>query len=115
MIARYTRQEMGALWSDEARYRTWLAVEVAVTDALARRGFVPQADADAIHAGLPDALDLLGVPQRKGVVVSRGDDDGVRLDAVQQVAREVPGGGVTTSRGGLPVGEERDERDGEDR
>jgi adenylosuccinate lyase len=57
VIARYTRDEMGALWTDEARYRTWLAVEVAVTDALARRGFVPRADAEAIHARLPDALD----------------------------------------------------------
>ena len=57
MIARYTREEMGALWTDEARYRAWLAVEVAVTDALARRGFVPQADAEAIHARLDGSID----------------------------------------------------------
>ena len=57
MIARYTREEMGALWTDEARYRAWLAVEVAVTDALARRGFVPRDDVEEIHAKLEDAID----------------------------------------------------------
>jgi adenylosuccinate lyase len=57
VIARYTREEMGALWTDEARYRAWLAVEVAVTDALARRGFVPREDVEAIHAKLEDAID----------------------------------------------------------
>jgi adenylosuccinate lyase len=32
---------MGALWSDERRYATWLAVELAVCEAWARRGHVP--------------------------------------------------------------------------
>jgi adenylosuccinate lyase len=41
MIPRYTRPEMGALWSDETRYDKWLAVELAVCDAYARRGMVP--------------------------------------------------------------------------
>ena len=43
MIARYTRPEMGALWSDEARYAGWLAVELAVCEAYARRGQIPAA------------------------------------------------------------------------
>jgi adenylosuccinate lyase len=30
MIARYTRPEMGRLFSDQHRYNTWLAVELAV-------------------------------------------------------------------------------------
>ena len=29
MIARYSRPEMLALWSDEHRYETWLSVELA--------------------------------------------------------------------------------------
>jgi len=58
VIARYTRPEMGALWTDEARYRAWLSVEVAVTEALARRGLVPEADLSEIQAKLPGALDL---------------------------------------------------------
>jgi adenylosuccinate lyase len=49
MIARYTRPEMGAIWSDESRFKAWLAVELAATDALADAGVVPRADADAIR------------------------------------------------------------------
>jgi len=44
MIERYTRPEMGSLWTDEARYRTWLEVELAVCEVLAARGVVPEAD-----------------------------------------------------------------------
>jgi adenylosuccinate lyase len=32
---------MGAVWSDEAKYARWLAVELAVCDAYARRGVIP--------------------------------------------------------------------------
>src|SRR6187397_3092920 len=45
MIARYTRPEMGAIWSEERRYGTWLEVELAATDALAAAGVVPAEDA----------------------------------------------------------------------
>lgn len=41
MIERYTRPEMGALWTEEARYRAWLRVEIAVCEVLAERGVVP--------------------------------------------------------------------------
>jgi adenylosuccinate lyase len=41
MIPRYTRSEMGAVWSDEAKYAGWLAVELAVCEAYARRGTIP--------------------------------------------------------------------------
>lgn len=50
MIDRYTRPEMGAIWSTDGRYRTWLAVETAVTAALERRGRVPTGTAAAIAA-----------------------------------------------------------------
>src|SRR2546426_4046354 len=38
---------MGRIWSDENRFRTWLAVEVAATETLAEAGMVPK---DAAHA-----------------------------------------------------------------
>ena len=41
MIARYTRPEMGRIWSEENKYRQWLAVELAATEALADMGDVP--------------------------------------------------------------------------
>jgi len=41
MIGRYTHPEMGRLWSDQHKYETWLQVEVAAADAMARAGIVP--------------------------------------------------------------------------
>jgi len=49
LIPRYTRPEMGRIWSDENRFRTWLAVEVAATETLAEAGMVPKAAAKAIR------------------------------------------------------------------
>ena len=50
MIPRYTRPEMARIWSDENRFRTWLAVEVAATETLAAAGIVPKDAARAIRA-----------------------------------------------------------------
>ena len=50
MIPRYTRPEMARIWSDENRFRTWLAVEVAATETLAAAGIVPKEAAQAIRA-----------------------------------------------------------------
>ena len=49
MIARYTRPEMGAIWSDARRYDTWLQVELAATDALAGAGIVPADEARVLR------------------------------------------------------------------
>ena len=49
MIPRYTHREMGAIWSDEKKYDTWLAVELAATDALADAGLVPVEDARTLR------------------------------------------------------------------
>src|SRR5580698_7278986 len=49
MIARYTRPEMGRIWSDANKYQCWLTVETAASQALARFGLVPQAAADVIR------------------------------------------------------------------
>jgi adenylosuccinate lyase len=49
LIPRYTRPEMGRIWSDENRFRTWLAVEIAATETLAEAGMVPKTAAKAIR------------------------------------------------------------------
>ncbi len=49
MIPRYTRPEMGRIWSEENRFRTWLTVEVAATETLAEAGMVPKEAARAIR------------------------------------------------------------------
>ena len=41
MIERYTLKEMGSLWSDENKFRTWLIVEIAVCEAQAELGYIP--------------------------------------------------------------------------
>jgi len=42
MIQRYTLPEMGALWTDENRFATWLKVEIAVCEAWAKLGKIPK-------------------------------------------------------------------------
>ena len=48
MIERYTRPEMGAVWSETARWEAALRVEIAVAQAQAKRGDIPAAAAQAI-------------------------------------------------------------------
>jgi adenylosuccinate lyase len=50
MIARYTRPEMGRIFSDENRFAQWLEVELAATEALAETGEVPADAAQALRA-----------------------------------------------------------------
>lgn len=42
MIERYTLPEIGSLWTEEAKYRNWLKVELAVCRARARLGEIPE-------------------------------------------------------------------------
>jgi adenylosuccinate lyase len=49
VILRYTRPDMGRIWSEENRFRTWLTVEVAATETLAQAGLVPKSAARAIR------------------------------------------------------------------
>ncbi len=50
MIPRYSRPEMAALWSDEAKFQRWLEVEVAACDAWAELGQIPAEAAATIRA-----------------------------------------------------------------
>jgi adenylosuccinate lyase len=49
LIERYTRPEMGAVWTERRKLDAWLQVELAAVDALAEQGVVPPADADVIR------------------------------------------------------------------
>lgn len=42
MISRYTLPEMGAVWTEDNKFRTWLQVELAVCRVLAERGVIPK-------------------------------------------------------------------------
>lgn len=44
MIPRYTGREMGAIWTEENKYRTWLKIEILACEAMRKLGKVPPAD-----------------------------------------------------------------------
>ncbi|OYY77887.1 MAG: adenylosuccinate lyase [Sphingomonas sp. 28-62-20] len=50
MIPRYSRPDMVALWTPEARFRIWFEIEAHATDALADLGVVPKEAAAALWA-----------------------------------------------------------------
>ena len=47
MIPRYTREEIGAVWTQQRRMESWLEVELAATEAWAEEGVVPKEAARA--------------------------------------------------------------------
>jgi len=49
VIDRYTRPEMGAIWTEENKFRSWLKVELAVCEAWSKRGVVPAEALQEIH------------------------------------------------------------------
>jgi adenylosuccinate lyase len=50
VIGRYTREEIGAVWTQGAKLDSWLEVELAATEAWAEEGVVPREVAEAARA-----------------------------------------------------------------
>src|SRR5918993_2607265 len=67
MIQRYTHPDMGRIWSDQRKYETWLQVEIAAAEAMARAGITPAEAARDIR--------------------ERGAFDIARIDAIEQVTQ----------------------------
>ena len=65
MIARYTRPEMGAIWSEQHKYECWLETELAASEALAELGEVPLKDAQALRAFASLDLNLIQEIERE--------------------------------------------------
>ncbi|MGE5175331.1 MAG: adenylosuccinate lyase [Hyphomicrobiales bacterium] len=71
MIPRYSRPAMAALFADEARYRTWLEVELAAAEAMERRGDVPAGAAARVRKAAvidPRRIDELEATLRHDVI-----------------------------------------------
>ncbi|QFG00297.1 adenylosuccinate lyase [Psychrobacillus glaciei] len=49
MIERYTRPEMGAIWTEENKYNAWLEVEILACEAWAEIGDIPKEDVVTIR------------------------------------------------------------------
>lgn len=50
MIERYTLPEMGEIWTDNYKLKTWLQVEIAVCEAQAQLGYIPTEAVEEIKA-----------------------------------------------------------------
>ena len=50
MIPRYTRKEIGEVWSPQRKFECWLEVELAATEAWAEQGVVPREAAQAARS-----------------------------------------------------------------
>ncbi len=50
MIPRYTRLEMGRIWDQETRLKTWLEIEIAICEAWARLGEIPMEALEKIRS-----------------------------------------------------------------
>ncbi|WP_053361438.1 adenylosuccinate lyase [Bacillus sp. FJAT-27251] len=49
MIDRYTRPEMGAIWTEENRFKAWLEVEILACEAWSQLGDIPKEDVEKIR------------------------------------------------------------------
>ena len=59
MIERYTRKEMGNIWSDDNRYAAWLEVEILAAEAWASLGEVPKEDTVLIRENATFDIDRI--------------------------------------------------------
>ncbi len=50
MIPRYTREEMGSIWTDCTRFQIWMEVELAAAEAMAQEGLIPADVASKLRA-----------------------------------------------------------------
>jgi adenylosuccinate lyase len=60
MLERYTRPEMGKIWSLQNKYASWLKVEIAATNAWAELGEVPKEDAEKIAKNASFSVERVG-------------------------------------------------------
>ena len=67
MIERYTRPEMGDIWSNRNKYATWLRVEVTACEAMASLGLIPK---EAVET-----------------IVERADFDVERIDEIEKTTK----------------------------
>ena len=59
MLERYTRPEMGAIWTDQNRYQAWLEVEILADEAWAELGEIPKEDVKKIRENAKFDIDRI--------------------------------------------------------
>ena len=91
MIPRYSRPEMAALWSEEAKLNHWLEIEVLACEGMAQIGVIPAEDAQIIRAKA--AFDIEKVRENE----KRTNHDVIAF--LEEVASQVGGSGRFIHRG----------------
>jgi adenylosuccinate lyase len=91
MIPRYSRPEMAALWSEEAKLNHWLEIEVLACEGMAALGVIPAEDAQIIRAKA--AFDIGKVRENE----KRTNHDVIAF--LEEVAAQVGGAGRFIHRG----------------
>ena len=59
MIARYTRPEMGTIWTEENKYKAWLEVEILACEAWSELGDIPKEDVALIRKNASFSVDRI--------------------------------------------------------
>ena len=59
MIARYTRPEMGTIWTEENKYNAWLEVEILACEAWSELGDIPKEDVALIRKNASFSVDRI--------------------------------------------------------
>jgi len=91
MIPRYSRPEMAALWSEEAKLNHWLEIEVLACEGMAAIGVIPHEDAQIIRAKAK--FDIEQVQENE----KRTNHDVIAF--LEEVAKHVGGPGRFIHRG----------------
>jgi adenylosuccinate lyase len=79
LIRRYTREEIGALWTTRRRMECWLEVELAATEAWASEGVVPEPEARACRERATFAVEAVEERER-----TTGHDVAAFVDVVSE-------------------------------
>ncbi len=67
MIERYSRTEMVAIWSPEAKFRIWFEIEAHAGDAMAALGTIPKANAAAVWKAKDTPFDIARIDEIEAV------------------------------------------------
>ena len=89
MIPRYSRPEMAALFTDDARFGAWLEVEILATEAWADLGVVPREAAEAVRAR--GGFDVAAIEAREEITQH---DVAAFVDIVQETIGQPEGAWV---------------------
>ena len=63
MIPRYSRPDMVAIWSPEAKFRIWFEIEAHACDAMAELGVIPKANAEAVWKAKDVEFDIARIDE----------------------------------------------------